>query len=56
VLDKTGTLTNGEPEVVAVVTADALDERELLRAAAAVERESELHWRRRSCVPRASVG
>src|SRR5204862_372499 len=26
VLDKTGTLTKGEPEVVAVVTADALDE------------------------------
>ena len=41
VLDKTGTLTKGEPEVVAVATADALDERELLRFAAAVERESE---------------
>jgi P-type Cu2+ transporter len=41
VLDKTGTLTEGEPEVVAVVAADQLDEGELLRAAAAVERESE---------------
>jgi P-type Cu2+ transporter len=41
VLDKTGTLTKGEPEVVAVITADELDERQLLRAAAAVERESE---------------
>jgi len=41
VLDKTGTLTKGEPEVVAVVTADALDEDELLRVSAAVERESE---------------
>jgi Cu2+-exporting ATPase len=41
VLDKTGTLTKGEPEVVAVIAADELDERELLRAAAAVERESE---------------
>ena len=41
VLDKTGTLTKGEPEVVAVVAADELDERELLRAASAVERESE---------------
>jgi Cu2+-exporting ATPase len=41
VLDKTGTLTKGEPEVVAVVPADELDERELLRVAAAVERESE---------------
>src|SRR6266516_6152202 len=35
------TLTKGEPEVVAVVTADALDEGELLRLSAAVERESE---------------
>jgi P-type Cu2+ transporter len=41
VLDKTGTLTKGEPEVVAVIAADELDERQLLRAAAAVERESE---------------
>jgi P-type Cu2+ transporter len=41
VLDKTGTLTKGEPEVVAVIAADDLDERQLLRAAAAVERESE---------------
>jgi Cu2+-exporting ATPase len=41
VLDKTGTLTKGEPEVVAVIASDELDERELLRAAAAVERESE---------------
>ena len=41
VLDKTGTLTKGEPEVVAIVTADGIDENELLRLAAAVERESE---------------
>jgi Cu2+-exporting ATPase len=41
VLDKTGTLTKGEPEVVAVITADGLDERQLLREAAAVELESE---------------
>ena len=41
VLDKTGTLTKGEPEVVAVVTQDGVDERELLRLSAAVERESE---------------
>ncbi len=41
VLDKTGTLTKGEPEVIAVIAADDLDERQLLRAAAAVERESE---------------
>jgi Cu2+-exporting ATPase len=41
VLDKTGTLTKGEPEVVAVVTRDGIDENELLRLTAAVERESE---------------
>ncbi len=40
VMDKTGTLTKGEPEVVEVVT-KALTETELLRMAAAVERESE---------------
>jgi Cu2+-exporting ATPase len=41
VLDKTGTLTKGEPQVVAVVAADGIDEDELLRLSAAVERESE---------------
>jgi Cu2+-exporting ATPase len=41
VLDKTGTLTEGRPEVVAVVTAGGTSENELLRLAAAVERESE---------------
>jgi Cu2+-exporting ATPase len=40
VLDKTGTLTRGEPEVVEI-TADGLDDGELLRLVAAVERESE---------------
>jgi P-type Cu2+ transporter len=41
VLDKTGTLTKGEPEVIEVVTADGVTEAELLRLVAAVERESE---------------
>jgi Cu2+-exporting ATPase len=41
VLDKTGTLTRGEPEVVAVATAPGFSEDELLRLAAGVERESE---------------
>ena len=41
VMDKTGTLTTGEPEVTAVVVDAALDEREVLAVAAAVERESE---------------
>jgi Cu2+-exporting ATPase len=40
VMDKTGTLTRGEPEVTDVVT-DGVTEEELLRLAAAVERESE---------------
>jgi len=41
VLDKTGTLTRGEPEVVAVAPADGISEDELLRLVAAAERESE---------------
>jgi Cu2+-exporting ATPase len=41
VLDKTGTLTRGEPEVVAIATADGIGEDELLRLVAAAERESE---------------
>ena len=41
VMDKTGTLTKGEPEVTDVVTADGVAQSELLRLVAAVERESE---------------
>ncbi|ALV38569.1 ATPase P [Streptomyces sp. CdTB01] len=41
VMDKTGTLTKGEPEVTDVITADGITEGELLRLVAAVERESE---------------
>jgi P-type Cu2+ transporter len=44
VMDKTGTLTQGRPEVTDVVTLqgpDSIDEPELLALAAAVERESE---------------
>jgi Cu2+-exporting ATPase len=41
VFDKTGTLTRGQPEVVAVVTAEGVNEADLLRLVAAVERESE---------------
>ncbi|SBW28753.1 cation-transporting ATPase [Candidatus Protofrankia californiensis] len=41
VMDKTGTLTTGEPEVTDVTVADGFAEDELLRLAAAVERESE---------------
>ncbi|HEX6662050.1 MAG TPA: HAD-IC family P-type ATPase, partial [Gaiellaceae bacterium] len=37
----TGTLTKGEPQVVAIVTRNGTDEDELLRLSAAVERESE---------------
>ncbi len=41
VMDKTGTLTRGEPEVTDVITGNGFDEAEVLRLAAAVERESE---------------
>ena len=41
VIDKTGTLTEGKPKVVAVIPAAGVDENELLRLAASVERGSE---------------
>jgi P-type Cu+ transporter len=41
VVDKTGTLTEGKPSVVAVRPADGFTEEELLRLAAGVERASE---------------
>jgi Cu+-exporting ATPase len=41
VVDKTGTLTEGKPKVVAVVPAEGFDEASLLRFAASVERASE---------------
>ncbi|HEV8658395.1 MAG TPA: heavy metal translocating P-type ATPase [Thermoanaerobaculia bacterium] len=41
VIDKTGTLTVGKPELVSVSTTGAVSENELLRLAASVERASE---------------
>jgi Cu+-exporting ATPase len=41
VVDKTGTLTEGKPKVVAVVPAKGFDEKDLLRLAASVEKSSE---------------
>jgi Cu+-exporting ATPase len=41
VVDKTGTLTAGKPEVTAIIPASGFDEQELLRLAASVERASE---------------
>jgi Cu+-exporting ATPase len=41
VVDKTGTLTEGKPKVVAIVPAAGFDENEILRLAASVERSSE---------------
>jgi Cu+-exporting ATPase len=41
VIDKTGTLTEGRPKVVAVIAAAGFDEHQLLRLAASVERGSE---------------
>jgi len=40
-LDKTGTLTKGEPSVTDIVTADRLDPKDLLRYAASAEKGSE---------------
>jgi Cu+-exporting ATPase len=41
VIDKTGTLTEGKPKVVAVIPADGFDETQVLSIAASVERGSE---------------
>ncbi len=41
VVDKTGTLTEGHPELVSVTAAGEFDEQELLRLAASLERASE---------------
>ena len=41
VVDKTGTLTEGRPRVVAIDSSGSLDEREMLRLAASLERSSE---------------
>src|SRR6185295_15331873 len=41
VIDKTGTLTEGKPRLVAVQAASGVEESELLRAAASLERGSE---------------
>jgi Cu+-exporting ATPase len=41
VVDKTGTLTEGKPKLVSVVTTEGVDEQTLLRLAASLERGSE---------------
>jgi P-type Cu+ transporter len=41
VVDKTGTLTEGKPKVVAIVPAAGFDENDILRLAASIERASE---------------
>ena len=41
VVDKTGTLTEGKPKLVRVVAAESVDESEVLRLAASLERASE---------------
>jgi Cu+-exporting ATPase len=41
VVDKTGTLTEGKPRLVSVIPAEGVDEIDLLRAAASLERGSE---------------
>jgi Cu+-exporting ATPase len=41
VIDKTGTLTEGKPKLISIVTAEGVEENSLLRLAASVERGSE---------------
>jgi Cu+-exporting ATPase len=41
VVDKTGTLTEGKPRLIAVVAADGFEERDVLRLGASLERASE---------------
>ncbi|MGC1777154.1 MAG: heavy metal translocating P-type ATPase, partial [Xanthobacteraceae bacterium] len=41
VIDKTGTLTEGKPKLIAIVAASGFDEAEVLRLAASIERASE---------------
>jgi Cu+-exporting ATPase len=41
VIDKTGTLTEGKPQVVAIIAAAGVNENEILQLAASVERSSE---------------
>jgi len=41
VVDKTGTLTEGKPKVVSIVTAEGFDETKMLRLSASVEAQSE---------------
>ena len=41
VVDKTGTLTEGKPKVVAIIPAEGFEEQEVLRLSASVERASE---------------
>ncbi len=54
VFDKTGTLTAGKPQVVELRTYSGFDEQELLRGAAALERQSE-HPLAQAIVERAGV-
>ncbi|MGA0597223.1 heavy metal translocating P-type ATPase [Enterovirga sp. CN4-39] len=54
VIDKTGTLTEGKPAVTAIVPAAGIDEAELLRLVASVERASE-HPLARAIVEAASA-
>lgn len=52
VVDKTGTLTEGKPKVVAIVPAAGFTEDDILRLAASVRRASEHPWLTPSCARR----
>ena len=49
-LDKTGTITSGEPRVTDILPAEGVSESELLTLAASLEQKSEHRWPRR-CWP-----
>ena len=46
IFDKTGTITKGEPEVTDILAFNGIDEDEILRIAASVEKVSEHPWAR----------
>ena len=55
-IDKTGTLTTGQPAVTAIVPAGTLPPDEILAIAASLDQTSTTSWRLRSSARRLSAG
>ena len=55
VVDKTGTLTEGKPKVVAIVPASEFEEGEIRALPPASSRRANIRWRMRSCARRRSA-